>query len=169
MIDIVQVKSHMAELIYELQQKAFKPLLHKYEDYDINPAMESVEKIREKIERKNTTAYAFNLDGVFVGWVRVIEVEDLIYKISALCVIPEYQNRGIAQESLKRIEKYYPNAKKWVLDTIFEEKGNCYLYEKLGYVRVGGLNKINEKMTIVCYEKTCGNKKHTKRIRLYIQ
>ncbi|SDP64572.1 Acetyltransferase (GNAT) family protein [Clostridium gasigenes] len=79
----------------------------------------------------------------------------MTYKISALSVIPEYQNRGIAKEALKQIENYYPNASKWILDTIFQEKGNCHLYEKLGYVKVGELRLINERMTLVNYVKIC--------------
>ena len=79
----------------------------------------------------------------------------MAYKISALCVLPEYQNRGIAQEALKQIESYYPNAHKWMLDTIFQEKGNCHLYEKLGYIKVGELKQINEIMSLVNYVKMC--------------
>lgn len=88
-----------------------------------------------------------------------------IYKISALCVLPEYQNRGIAKEALKQIESYYPNARKWTLDTIFEEKGNCHLYEKMGYVKVGEVTLINERMSIVNYVKTCKLKDNENVIR----
>ena len=128
-------------------------MLNKYHDYDVNPAMESVEVIKAKIDRANTTAYIFQLNDINVGWVRVMEFGEMTYKISALSVLPEYQNRGIAKEALKQIESYYPNASKWILDTIFQEKGNCHLYEKLGYVKVGELRLINERMTLVNYIK----------------
>ena len=39
------------------------------------------------------------------------------------------------------------------LDTILQEKGNCCLYEKLGYHQTGKTEQINDKMTIVYYEK----------------
>ena len=39
------------------------------------------------------------------------------------------------------------------LETILQEKGNCYLYEKLGYHQTGKTEQINERMTIVFYEK----------------
>lgn len=32
-------------------------------------------------------------------------------------------------------------------------RGNCYLYEKLGYHQTGKTEIINDKMTIVFYEK----------------
>ena len=41
----------------------------------------------------------------------------------------------------------------WTLDTILQEVGNCYLYEKLGYRQTGRRTVINENMTIVGYEK----------------
>jgi hypothetical protein len=40
-----------------------------------------------------------------------------------------------------------------MLDTILQEAGNCYLYEKLGYKKTGKTEKINDKMDIVYYEK----------------
>jgi hypothetical protein len=39
------------------------------------------------------------------------------------------------------------------LDTILQEKGNCHLYEKIGYKKTGKIEKINERMDIVYYEK----------------
>ncbi len=41
----------------------------------------------------------------------------------------------------------------WQLDTILQEKQNCYLYEKMGYRRTGKMEKVNGKMDIVDYEK----------------
>ncbi|MBB6716141.1 GNAT family N-acetyltransferase [Clostridium gasigenes] len=155
MLKVIQISSDIADIGHNIQKKSFEPLLDKYHDYDGNPAMESVQVIKAKIDRANTTAYIFQLNDINVGWVRVMSFGEMTYKISALCVLPEYQNRGIAKEALKQIESYYPNASKWILDTIFQEKGNCHLYEKLGYVKVGELRPINERMTLVNYIKIC--------------
>ncbi len=87
-----------------------------------------------------------------VGAVRVI-VKDDICKVSALAVLPEFQNRGIAQSALLEIEKMHSTANKWVLDTLMQEPGNCHLYEKLGYVRTGEPKVINDKLSIVDYVK----------------
>jgi RimJ/RimL family protein N-acetyltransferase len=152
---VIEISSDMAVIVHNIQKKSFQPLLDKYHDNDINPAMESVEQVREKIDRPNTTAYIFQLDDINVGWVRVTELEDMTYKISALSVLPEYQNKGIAQEAFKQIEDYHPNAHKWILDTILQEKGNCHLYEKMGYAKEGELKQINERMTLVSYVKVC--------------
>ena len=46
----------------------------------------------------------------------------------------------------------HPEVKTWKLDTILQEKGNCHLYEKCGFVRVGEEKPINDKMTLIDYE-----------------
>ena len=46
----------------------------------------------------------------------------------------------------------YPEVKTWKLDTILQEPGNCHLYEKCGFVRVGGEQQVNDKMTLIMYE-----------------
>ena len=51
------------------------------------------------------------------------------------------------------IEKLHPDIERWFLDTIKEEAGNCHLYEKIGYKKTGKSEAVNEKMTLVFYEK----------------
>ena len=53
-----------------------------------------------------------------------------------------------------KIEKMHSGVERWFLDTIFQEAGNCHLYEKIGYKRTGKMEEINESMTLVFYEKT---------------
>ena len=61
--------------------------------------------------------------------------------------------RGYAQEAIREIEKLYPKAKKWTLDTIAQEEKLCYLYEKMGYRKTGDIHHVKEGMDIVDYEK----------------
>lgn len=51
------------------------------------------------------------------------------------------------------MERRYTPAHGWELDTILEEAGNCHLYEKVGYRKTGRLQKMNDRMTLVFYEK----------------
>jgi hypothetical protein len=71
--------------------------------------------------------------------------------------LPEYQNKKIAQNVFKIIEEKYKPKNGWVLDTILQEQGNCHLYEKRGYRKTGKVEKINERMDIVYYEKKVEN------------
>ena len=41
-----------------------------------------------------------------------------------------------------------------VSPAIAEEPGNCYLYEKMGYHPTGRLQPVNERLTLIFYEKT---------------
>ncbi|MBU3106505.1 GNAT family N-acetyltransferase [Clostridium gasigenes] len=122
MLRVIQISSDIADIVHNIQKKSFELLLDKYQDYEVNPAMESVEVIKAKIDRANTIAYIFQLNDINVGWVRVMEFGEMTYKISALSVLPEYQNRGIAKEALKQIESYYPNASKWILIQYFRKR-----------------------------------------------
>lgn len=95
------------------------------------------------------------MDKANVGAIRVVKVENRIYRVSPIFVLPEYQGRGIAQKVFELIEAIYSDAIEWILDTMLQEKGNCYLYEKLGYRKTGEIKVINDKLTIVFYSKKC--------------
>lgn len=73
-------------------------------------------------------------------------------KISPIFILPTYRNRGIAQMAILCAEELHGKAA-WELDTILKEKGNCFLYEKMGYRATGEMKRVNEKMTLVYYEK----------------
>lgn len=77
MLKVRQISSDIASIIYAIQKRSFEPLLDKYRDYDIYQVMESIEQIKERIDRANKTAYIFQLDDINVGWVRVTELDDL--------------------------------------------------------------------------------------------
>lgn len=153
-MEIVEFKESYIDTVFEIQQAAYKPMYEKYHDDNSNPYMESKEMVLQKYMRTNTKGYIFVEDGVPVGAVRInINAEDRSGRVSALGVHPQHQGRGIAQQALKKIEKLHCDVERWLLDTILQEKGNCHLYEKLGYKRTGKNEKINEKMTLVFYEK----------------
>lgn len=142
-------------LILEMQLKAFSGLLAKYQDYEISPGNETIESIYRRFDQTFTDYYLIKHHSEVVGAVRVIRIEkDKACRISPIFVLPEYQGNGIAQDTFKILEDIYDGYLVWRLDTILEEKNNCYLYEKLGYKKTGKYEKIKENMTIVYYEKS---------------
>lgn len=145
-----------AALLYELQRRTFLPLLEKYRDEQVNPAAESYEMFCAKLARTGTDPYVILRSGLPVGGVRILHRAGGMHKVSALGIAPDCQNAGAAQTALRLIEALHPDARGWMLDTIAEEKGNCHLYEKLGYVRVGAPRRINERLTLVDYQKGGG-------------
>ncbi len=138
--------------IHAMQVRAFAPLLAKYQDYDTSPANESVEGIERRIRQPHTDYYRILEGGETVGAIRVVRGEQM-HRISPLFVLPEYQGRGIAQQTFRLIERIYPDVRRWELDTVREERGNCHLYEKVGYTLKGEPKVVNERMTMVFYEK----------------
>jgi len=147
-----------ANEIHQMQLKSFKELLDKYQDYDISPGNESIDKVIARINQKETDYYIIKHNNISVGAIRIINLnEGKLNRISPIFILPEFQNKGIAQSVFKTIEKMYKPNNGWVLDTILQEKGNCYLYEKMGYVTTGKTEKINDKMDIVYYEKSNKN------------
>lgn len=142
-----------AKLIWEMQREAFRELLERYGDMDTNPANEPLDKVIFKLEQEYAYFYLIQADGKTVGAIRVIDKHNGSKKrISPLFVLPGYRNMGIAQAVIKKVEKIHGN-NKWELDTILEEKGNLHLYEKMGYSAAGKVKKINDKLTLVSYEK----------------
>lgn len=143
-----------AEKIYGMQIRAFKPLLDKYRDVNTNPGAEPFEKILGRLKQEQTHFYIIYYENSAAGAVRIIMQENGDRcRISPLFVLPEYQNRGIAQQVFKIIEERYRPKNGWELDTILEERRNCHLYEKMGYKKTGEYRKVNDKMTLVYYEK----------------
>ena len=141
------------ETIWKMQVEAFSELLDKYQDYDTNPAAESFEKVMARYEQPWTTYYFISIENENVGAVRIVDKKDGSRKrISPVWIMPEHKNKGYAQAAIKAAEeKYGPNH--WCLDTILQESGNLHLYEKMGYHRTGRIEKVNDRMDIVFYEK----------------
>ena len=101
---------------------------------------------------------ASTADGETVGAIRVIDKKDGSRKrISPLFVLPAFRNRGIAQAAMAEAERLHGDDS-WELDTILQEKGNLHLYEKMGYRQTGKTTGINDRMTLVFYQKDKGTR-----------
>lgn len=141
------------ETIWRMQVEAFTGLLEIYQDYDMSPAAESLERIMSKYEQPWTTYFFIVENDTNVGAVRVVNKTDGSRKrISPIWIMPKYRNKGYAQQAIIELEKIY-GSDQWCLDTILQENGNIHLYEKMGYVQTGKVEHINEKMDIVFLEK----------------
>lgn len=160
LIELKLVTEAEAECLHRLQIEAFMPLYEKYQDDESSPAKESLERVTEKIVEVNSDFYFIMFAGEEIGGVRVRwhqgeTVFENVNWISPIFIIPEFQNKGIASKVIEQLFDIYPNTIEWRLDTIKQEPGNCHLYEKCGFVRVGDDIVVNEKMTLVNYVKNC--------------
>lgn len=152
-ITLIRASMKDAETIWHMQRAAFAELLERYQDFDINPGNEPLEKVQWRFSLPATYFYFIRVDGVNAGAIRVIDHhDDSPKKISPLFVLPKFQGKGIAQAAIREAERIH-GSDNWVLDTILQEKGNCHLYEKMGYHQTGETKAINDRLTLVFYEK----------------
>lgn len=152
-ITLVKVTREDLETVWRMQIDAFSGLLNTYQDYDMSPGAEPVDKIIARFEMPGSVYYFIMADGAKVGVIRVVDRNDGSRKrISPLWIMAEYRGRGYAQQAITAVEELY-GEDNWSLDTILQEKGNCHLYEKMGYNQTGRIDHINDRMDIVFYEK----------------
>ena len=163
-IKLEEVKEEEIPQLYEMQIRSFLPLYEKYHD-EGSPAIESMERVRGRFFQENRTYYFIVAGGERVGAINIgrkaSDAENACMYISPIFILPEYQNRGIGYAAILEAFAMYPGTLVWKLDTILQEPGNCHLYEKCGFVRVGEEHVINENMTLIDYERRSGteNKK----------
>ena len=153
-IDLIRIGIADAQKLWEMQVEAFEGLYKKYQDTETSPATENVEKIIMRLEQPFTYYYYIVVDGIEVGAIRVVDKKELgkAKRISPIFIMKEHRGKGYAQEALRAVELIHGECD-WDLDTILQEKGNCYLYEKMGYKKTDTTELINEKLTLVFYKK----------------
>ena len=153
-INLIRASLKDAKEIWEMQVKSFKNLLDKYQDFETNPASETISNVEMRLKQNFTFFYFIFIDNKKVGAIRVVDYKEKNKnkRISPLFILPEYRNKGIAQSVIKICEEIHGNTN-WELSTILEEKGNCYLYEKLGYHPTGKTQVINDRLTLIFYHK----------------
>lgn len=152
-IKLIRATIEDSKELWQMQLESFQSLLDKYQDYDTNPASEPIDKIIYRLKQEETYYYFICMDDAKVGAIRVIDFKsDGNKRISPIFILPQYQNKGIAQIAMQLCEQLH-GSENWKLDTILQEEGNCYLYEKMGYHRTGKTVAINDKLTLVFYEK----------------
>ena len=155
-MDIKLIAANLEDLntILQMQKEAFSELYAKYQDTETSPATEKYENILFRFNQPETTYYFITADNAKVGVIRIVDCKDGVTRkrISPIFIMPEYRNQGYAQQAIKEAERIHGKGH-WKLDTILQEEGNCYLYEKLGYHQAGKTEQITDKMTIVFYEK----------------
>ena len=153
-IKLIKAKFEDADTILQMPKVAFAELYEKYRDTETSPATEKYEGVLFRFNQPETTYYFITANDEKVGVIRVEDHKDGVTRkrISPIFIMPEYRNQGYAQQAIAEAERIH-GEQHWKLDTILQEKGNCYLYEKLGFHQTGKTKIINDNMTIVFYEK----------------
>ena len=153
-ITLVRANIQDAENLWKMQAAAFQDLYAKYQDSETSPATETLEKTMTRLEQPYTYYYYIKVEDTIVGAVRVVDTKEpnKYKRISPIFIMKEFRGRGYAQQAMLLAEEIHGSSG-WELDTILQEKCNCYLYEKMGYKLTGKAKVVNERMTLVFYRK----------------
>ena len=151
---LVRIGIRNSEKLWKMQVEAFEDLYKKYQDKETSPAAEGIDKIQMRLNQPFTYYYFIEVDDITVGAIRVVDKKEVetAKRISPIFIMNKYRNKGYAQKAIQLAEEIHGDSD-WELDTILQEKGNCYLYEKLGYRQTGKTETINDKLTLVFYRK----------------
>lgn len=66
-IQVSPFRESDADIVFMIQQAAYKPLYDKYHDDSTSPFMETKETVLHKYTRAGTIGYVFTFDGTAVG------------------------------------------------------------------------------------------------------
>ena len=69
-----------------------------------------------------------------IGYISCKETENGIYEVGCLCVIPEFQGKGIGTSAMEFVKLYYEDWNKFTLVTPVDKSENVRFYtEKCGF------------------------------------
>lgn len=121
------------EFIYQTKKNAYKKYVEKY--WGVWNENVQRELFEEFIKNAANDAWIIQLNGVDIGFYNGRELEDGSYEICNICIIPEYQNRGIGTQVLKDIIKLHKGQDIHI--QYFKDNPVGKLYERLGFVASG--------------------------------
>ena len=119
-----------AELLIDIYNSAF------YGDYMKYGECPAYEKTKEMMEKSiiNYPKFIILFHNKPVGCVSCKQVEAGIYEVGCLCVVPEYQGKGIGTQAIQFVTSYYKDWNKITLITPIDKKKNIKFYtEKCGF------------------------------------
>ena len=124
------LKSDLSEIL-ELQKKAFYSEAVFYNNFNIQPLLQTLEEING--EFKNKVFLRAVIGDRIVGSVRASMTDKKTCFIEKLVVLQEFRNKGIGYELFTRVQKQFPAAKRFELVTAKLSAKNIHIYEKDGF------------------------------------
>lgn len=132
-MNIDTAKQEDLQQILNLQKLAFIREAKLHNNFNIQPMVQTLDEIKGEFNSK--IFLKIEIDSKIIGSVRA-NMDGADCWVNKLIVHPDFQCRGIGTLLLIEIEKYFPDAKKFILATSSKSLGNIRLYEKAGYIIV---------------------------------
>lgn len=108
----------------DVKQYGFGPT--GYDDYE-----------KEKENIVNYPVYKMVLNGKIIGGMTCCDQGDGMFWLGGIYIDSKHQNMGIGAKAITFLEKEFPQAKCWRLDTPYKNYRNHHFYEKMGYKKIG--------------------------------
>ena len=139
-----------AELLIEIYNSAF---YIDYVKYGECPAYGKTKEMMEKSIINYPKFLIFDNDKP-VGCISCKQVEEGIYEVGCLCVVPEFQGKGIGTQALQFVKSHYEDWDIFTLITPIDKEENVKFYtEKCGFDIVSTEMDGNVKVARFVYEK----------------
>lgn len=131
-IELVLFKDNDYKFVYETKKEAYKEyVIECWGEWDENLQQEHFQKF---INTYRKSLYIIKLDNKSIGFYNDYE-EDDYYEIGNICIIPEYQGKGIGTNILmKKIEEH---TDKDIKIQYFKQNPVGRLYKRLGFINNG--------------------------------
>jgi L-amino acid N-acyltransferase YncA len=140
MITIKKAEINDAEEILDVKIRAFK------EEVDLYgvcpPKYDSLENLINSISKCNY--YKIVDDEKIIGGMSVQNKGNGHYWLGSIYIDSLYQNKGVGSLAMNYINKEYPNAIKWTLETPHKSYRNHHFYEKFGFVKIGEIKPYED-------------------------
>ena len=139
-----------AELLIEIYNSAF------YSDYIKYGECPAYGKTKEMMEKSiiDYPKFIILYNSKPVGCISCKQVEEGIYEVGCLCVVPEYQGKGIGTQTLQFVKSHYEDWDIFTLITPIDKEENVKFYtEKCGFDIVSTEMDGNVKVARFVYEK----------------
>lgn len=107
-----------------------------YSDYLKYDECPGYGKTKETMEAsiRNYPKFIILCGGRPVGCVSCKELEAEAYEVGCLCVVPEFQGRGLGTQAIQFLQSFYKDWKKFTLATPVDKRENVRFYtEKCGF------------------------------------
>jgi GNAT superfamily N-acetyltransferase len=138
-----------AKDILVLQKLAYMGEAEIYNDYTIEPLVQSLQGVKKQIREQ--AVFKAMVDDDIVGSVRGYLKAGTCH-VGKLFVHPHHQNQGIGKKLMGKIEAFFSTSLRYELFTGNKSEKNIYLYEKLGF-KVFKIEEIDLNMSRVFMEK----------------
>ena len=125
-----QAKIEDAELLVDIYNSSF------YDDYIKYGECPAYGKSKEMMESSiiSYPKFVIMFESKPVGCISCKNIEKGTYEVGCLCVIPQYQGKGIGSHAIEFVKSYYKDWNKFTLVTPVDKVENVRFYtEKCGF------------------------------------